>query len=298
MALIGQRINKLDYWRNSNQKQLSGLSRIQTKYEAKERNVEGIIHTAVLFVNETNERSVDAVRVNMEGTVNVLDAVKIMGLRRAVCCSSAAAGGAKTNLDRHTREDDPPTFPLSGIYPVIKFAVEGLCHNYQTLYGISAIAIRPSRCYGPGIAPARIHYLPIDFLVNEAVKGRSIKLETGSDTVVDYTYVKDEAHGIIIAFDVESPTFCLYNISFGELRSVGQIVEVLRKLFPEQTFEVGPGLWQGWISKAEFKGANYKVAIRSPLDISKAKSDLGYQPQYGIEQGIRDYVRWLQGRAC
>ncbi len=270
---------------------LSHLLRIVKDYD-----VEGIIHPAVVFTDEANKRPVDAVRVNMEGTVNVLEAVRILGLRRAVCCSSAAAAGAKTDLTRHAREDDPPTLPLSGIYPVIKLAVEGLCHNYQALYGVSAIAIRPSRVYGPGTPPSRIGILPIDFLVNEAVKGNSIKLETGADTVVDYTYAKDEAMGIINAYDAPSPNYYLYNISFGQLRSVKEVVEVLRELFPGQTFEVGLGLWSGWIPKAEFKGVRYQVAIRSPLDISRAKADLGYQPQYDIDKGIPDYVRWLKSR--
>lgn len=268
----------------------------------KDHEVEGIIHTAVLMTELANRRPVDAIRVMMEGTVNVLEAVRLMGLRRAVCCSTAAASGAHTDLARAVTEDDPPVLPLSGIYPVLKMANEGLCHNYQTLFGISAISVRPSRCYGPGTPPERRDVLPIEYLIGEAVDGRSVELPAGADTPVDYTYIKDEADGIIKVYQAQSPKYGLYNISFGALRTPLQVAEVLRKVFPGQRFSVGPGIWEGsstsarqWIPKAEFSGPRYKTAIRPPLDNTRARTDLGYSP-HDLDLGIPDYVRWLKHR--
>lgn len=261
----------------------------------KEHKVEGIIHTAAQLGEANNERPVDAVRVNVEGTVNVLEAARILDLRRVVCCSSSTVVGAQTDLEKHVKEDDPPIVPQSGIYPVLKLATEGLVYNYQSLFGVSAVCVRPSRVYGPGSAPERGKGHPIQFLTVEAVNGRDVDLETGADTLVDYTYVKDEAQGIILAYEAKSPTYTLYNLSYGDLRNPRQMAEVLTRLFPKWTGKLGPGLWPGWIPKMELTGPAWQFSLRSPLDVSRAKTDLGYKP-HDIDSAIPDYVRWLRDR--
>jgi UDP-glucose 4-epimerase len=269
---------------------LSQLLRVAQEYK-----VDGIINTAAQLGDANNQRPVDGVRVNVEGTVNVLEAARILGLRRVVCCSSGTAAGAHTDLTRAVKEDDPPVVPQTNIYAVLKLACEGLVYNYQHLFGVSAVCVRPSRVYGPGSAPHRGERHPIQFLTAQAVNGQNVNLESGADTLVDYTYVKDEAEGIILAYQAESPSYTLYNLSYGALRSPRQMAEVLRPLFPEWSCTLGPGLWPGWIPSMEQSGPAWQFGVRPPFDVSRAKSDLGYVP-HDIDSALPDYVRWLRDR--
>jgi UDP-glucose 4-epimerase len=262
----------------------------------KDHKIEGIIHTAAITGNTNNKRPVDALRINVEGTVNVLEAVRIMGLRRAVCCSSGSAAGICKDLKRRVLEDDPPVMPLDSMYAVFKLADEGMIYNYQALFGTSVIACRPSRVWGPGSPPERGKVHCIQYLINEAVAGRSVEMPSGSDTPIDYTYVKDEAEGLIQTYMAKAPKHSLYNMSFGDLRTPVQMAEVLKKVFPKLNFKIGPGVWPGWVgTDAAVTGPDYQMSLRAALDITRARTDLGYKP-HDLDKTIPDYVRWLQNK--
>lgn len=253
----------------------------------KQYRVEGIIHTAVIMGTAANVMPIDALRVNIEGTANVLEATRILGLRRAVVCSSAAGVGRAMDLTKPLTEADFD-YPPPSIYGTTKMAVEGITYNYRRLFNVSAISIRPSRVYGPGFARLDIP-IPIEELVKDAVAGRPIKLREGGDTAIDYTYVKDVSRALILGYECKETKNWLFNVSFGELRSVSQIAEVLRGLFPKLPIEVGSGKW----GKGA-KGLTYKAEERPPFDIRRAREDLRYEPLYDIEKGISAYVAWLQ----
>jgi nucleoside-diphosphate-sugar epimerase len=236
-----------------------------------EHKIEGIIHTAAITGNTNNKRPVDALRINVEGTANILEAVRIMGLRRAVCCSSGTVAGVYTDLKKRVSEDDPIIMPLTSMYAVYKLADEGLIYNYRTLFGTDAVACRPSRVWGPGSPPERGSYHCIQYLINEAVNGRSVDMPTGADTPVEYTYVKDQAEGLIQAYHAKSPKHAVYNLSFGDLRTPVQMATVLKRLFPKLNFKIGTGVWPGWVGvNSTVSGPDYQMSVRAALDITKA----------------------------
>lgn len=259
----------------------------------KDHDVEGIIHTTVIGTHISNRNPLNAVRVNIEGTVNVLELARCFNLRRVVYLSSASAAGGFTDLSRKNKEADI-NLPLSGVYPVTKLCCEGLCHNYKNEFGVDVIVIRTSRVYGPGFYRTE-GTIPIEELITMVMKG-DVVLERGSDTPIDYTYVKDIAQGLILAYEAKKPNHLIYNMSFGELRDIGQVVQVLRKIFHDRKIEIGPGLWGDFISEATFQGKVYKLALRQALDIGRARSDLGYNPEFDIDKGLPDYVAWLTER--
>ncbi len=264
----------------------------------KDYKVEGIIHTAGLLVLPSNQRPIDAARVNIEGTLNVLETARIMNLRRVVCCSTIEVIGVTKDLKKPIREDDPPLLPYHNMYAVFKLAIEGFCHNYQNLFGVSALAIRPSMVYGPGLVAERIPRHPISFLINEAVNGRNVDMKTGADTPIDFQYVKDLADGIIKAYEAKAPKYNLYNMGNGNVCWPAQAIDVLQKLFPKLTLKVNAGIWPGWIptvESAKNEDREYHPILRAPIDINRARLDLGYKP-HGLDKTIRDYVKWLQNR--
>ena len=102
-----------------------------------------------------------------------------------------------------------------------------------------------------------------------------VVLARGADTPIDYTYVKDIADGLILAYEAKKPNYLTYHMSFGELRDVGQIAKVLQGIFPDRKIEIGPGIWEDYTTEARYQGKTFKMAVRQALDISRAREDLG-----------------------
>ena len=256
---------------------------------AQHYSVEGIIHMAAMLPGGFEWRTQEMVRVNIEGTVNVLEATRVLGLPKLVCTSSYSAAGLHPDLSRPVPEDGGSQLPLHTIYATTKLAAEGICYRYREDVGVDVRIVRPASVYGPGLYrpdPGRV----VDSILNELLAGRDVHVAHGSDAPLDYTYVVDEARGIIQAYEAKSTQSWIFNISFGQHRTLGQIVEVMRREFPERTIDVGPGPWAGLDGKGSLS------MHRPPSDSSRAREELGYAPQYDIDRAIPAYVRWLRNR--
>ncbi len=92
--------------------------------------------------------------------------------------------------------------------------------------------------------------------------------------------MKDTAHGICLATFAEAASGQTFNITRGEGRSLREFAELLRGYFPE--------------IQIEERTMEVFRPSRGALDISKATEMLGYKPQYSLEEGIQEYVDFLQ----
>ena len=264
---------------------LSNLLRI-----IKKQGVEGIIHCAAILGTPANQRPIEALQANIIGAANMLEAARIADLRRVVIISSSAVMGAPDDL-LTPRKEEEICLPLVGIYPLSKLASEQLVCTYRQLYKVDTVAIRPRSVYGPGLTR---QYHPIVALVESAVSGMPIHYETGGDTAFDLTYVKDFAKGTIQAYDSQSLNSYVYNISFGKNRTMFQVCEVLKQLFPELPIKIGPGLWNGILTKGEQTDPTYRMSHRPPQDITRARNEFNFEPEWDLDRAIRDWVRWIQ----
>lgn len=260
----------------------------------REHKVTAIIHGAVIQAEFANSRPLEATRVNIEGTLNVLEAARIWGLRKVVCCSSSSAGGEHKGrpLSHPTRENEID-LPLPTIYGLTKLTNEGQVHLYRTLYNVDAVACRPSRVWGPGYARFDLAP-PIELLLREAFNGRAIRLGQGADTLIDYTFVKDIAGGLIRALRTDRTASTVFNMSSGRLVSLATVGEKLSELFPDVPIEIGPG--EVDMAALNPHGGGYRMALRPAMDISRAQNELGYHIAYGIDKGLPAYATWLRER--
>jgi nucleoside-diphosphate-sugar epimerase len=87
----------------------------------------------------------------------------------------------------------------------------------------------------------------------------------------------------------------VYNISYGKTRKVSEFGDSLRELFPDLTIEIGPGLWANPMARGDQQeNLARSPSQRPPLDITRAKNDFDYNPEWDIERAIPDWVRWLK----
>jgi len=214
-------------------------------------------------------------RVNVYGTMVLLELCHRMGIGHFVFASSSSVYGAANRVPFH--EDDRVDRPISP-YAATKVAAERMCYTYSHLYGIRVVCLRFFTVYGPRQRPD----LAIRKFTEKILNGEPIPVYGDGSTSRDYTFIRDIVNGIVAAakHDCSYEIFNLGNSSPVTLSDLIRTIEaatgrkaVLRQL-PDQ-----PG----------------DVPI-TYADISKASRLLGYSPSTPIADGIRQFVDWCLSR--
>lgn len=253
--------------------------------------VEGIVHCAAMLPpHANNTHPIDALNVNIIGTANVLEAARILGLGPVVVSSAAGVMGRPKDVLTPRKEEDV-ILPLAGIYPLSKLACEQLVYTYRQLHKVDTTAIRPRNVYGPGAA---FRIQPLFEMVYAAIEGKDFVRTSGGDSTFDYTYVKDMVRGIVLLYEKANPPHYVYNISRGRATKMSEVAAVLQETFPKLRIEVGPGSWEGVVEGGKEFELTVHPAVMPPQDISRATKDLGFVPEWDVEQGIPDWVRWFR----
>ncbi len=259
--------------------------------EAIERVVEDyritdIAHLAALMPGPAEADPRLAIRVGVDGTVNVLEVARAKKLKRVVFTSSKAVYGEITGEHappacKPVREDHPK-HPVD-MYGTIKVCCEQLGNYYRERHGIEFIALRYVSIYGPG---KEARHGPLSFygqLIETARRGDPWAVPQGGDQLNDAIYVGDVARSIDLALKAPAPGLWAFNIGTGKVCTPRDFLHAASKLFPNHRIDLGPGLSQLGRSKQSY----------CVFDISAAKKHMAYEPAYTVEQGVRDYVETL-----
>ncbi len=242
----------------------------------REQHVEKIAHLAAIASRDVLDPSL-IISVNIQGTVNVLEAAKRCGVRRCVLLSSDEVYG---EFQYEPADEGHPLAPRQP-YGISKLCGERFAEYYHEFHGVSAISIRTARVYGPRFQGERVPKT----LIQNALQGKPTRMATGGDDKADYTYVKDAVQGILLALDAERPGFLAYNITGGKAYSTTEVAALVREMVPTAEMQIGPG-------PVEVDGV--KLPIKGTMDIGRAKRDLGYAPRYDIRRGLAEYLEHLR----
>ena len=254
---------------------------------------ERIVHTASLLTRDLIPRPVAGVRVNVMGTLNVLEAARMAGLARVVFCGSTVVTMGRRRVA--PTDDTVEDFNLNvvseyppSLYASMKLASEWLCHNYTDSYGLDTAVVRFGGVFGPwhgvpGGGPSKL----LKQLIECAHFGRTYRIAEADlhRQGMDYTYSIDGAQGLVrAAFAPEVPNR-VYNATMGELLTIASIIEQIeqaagRRIDLEITQE-----------DSMTKYGN----TTSPMDLTASRRDLGYKVEYPMDVAVADYLRWLSG---
>jgi nucleoside-diphosphate-sugar epimerase len=245
----------------------------------KEHQVRRIVHAAAIVSVISSLGSPSHVtRVNIEGTLNVLEAMRLFDIERTVHISSEETYG---DFRYEPIDEEHPLAPTAP-YGITKVASEQLGRFYRTLHRTDFISVRTSWVYGPGLPRLRIPRT----LIEAALEHRPLHLARGGDARIDHTYLDDCVDGILLALDHPSHPHDVYNIGSGRSWSTAQMVAILREVIPGAELSVGPG--PHWFTDqmvAPKKGA---------MDIARARQVFGYEPKYDLPQGLAAYIEWYR----
>jgi nucleoside-diphosphate-sugar epimerase len=210
----------------------------------------------------------------LTGTANLLDAARSLpGLRKLVYVSSSMAYG---NFGADPMAEDAAKDPVD-IYGAMKLSGEVLLRAYGRQYGIPYVIVRPSAVYGPADNNLRV----VQQFAEQAARGELIVAEDPRRTMLDFTYVTDVARGLALAALTPDLTADDFNITFGRARSLQEMLDVLRQHFPDLR------------ARARARTETYRP-VRGTLDTSRARTLLGFAPEFDLEQGVAEYVEYMR----
>lgn len=240
-----------------------------------EREADAVVFgVAVIAGPHFKERPFRNIETNTTGMLNVIETCRILSIPKFVNLSSGAVYG---NAAGGQTEATP--YQASDLYCATKICNEVLALQYGATYGFDVLNARLMAVYGPGRMPSRMHVLyQALFGPLEGLEG--ISVPSGRDQAMDWTHVRDTARGIVAVLD-NGTAGQSYNIALGEAVAHTDIVERVSEIVGHPTkIELGPGRF---------------FERGSPLDVSKARTELGFAPQFtDLRAALEDYHAWIR----
>jgi nucleoside-diphosphate-sugar epimerase len=251
----------------------------------KSHGVTRIAHTAAnpLLTLGAQREPYSAINLNIMGTVNVLEAARVIGLKRVVVSSSSVlnsyfAGGADAgDFGKEEAFPRPTTF-----YAATKQAVESIGLNYAKWCGIEFAGLRYGAVFGPwsglgGGGPSNI----IREAMKNALAGKEAAVPPGA---MEWVYSKDAAQGTVLALEAKDLGSGVFNITMGTLTQPGEFAAAIGAVVPNAKvkFDAPPS-------------AHVALTNRdSHADLSRARSHLGYEPQFPLREAVNDLAEWMR----
>ncbi len=205
--------------------------------------------------------------INLLGAINVIEgAAKAESVKRLIYASSSMAYG---DFRTFAPNEDEPLGPLDR-YGVTKACGEMFTRQTFGEAGKDWVVIRPSAVYGPRDCNNRVVQIFVDAGLN---KQKEIRVTSGQR--LDFTYVKDAAKGFFLASRTEHVNQ-VYNITTGQEREILELAKLIKGYFPHL--------------KIQEQHIDDAGPIRGELNIGKAKRLLGFEPEYRLERGLKEYI--------
>lgn len=239
------------------------------------RGVNCVYHLAArVSVAESVLYPRDYSRVNVGGTVSLMEAMRDMGVKRVVLSSSGAVYGRQPQQPVH--EDDLPA-PDSP-YAVSKWAAEQYLHTIGQLWEIETVALRIFNAYGPGQPLPTSHAPVMPRFLQQALSGGSIVLFGDGQQTRDFVYITDVIDALVSAATAVAVNRQVINIGSGVETSIAALVEVIAKVTGQSVHQIDNRKRSGGVP-------------RLVADISRAQLLLGLRPLVSLPEGIDRMLR-------
>ncbi len=238
-----------------------------------------IIHLAYATVPNTSfENPLSDLLQNLPPTVQLFSEVSDRGGKLLLVSSGGTVYGEAIELPI---KENHPTKPISP-YGVTKLTLESYAYLYAKTHGLRFICVRPANAYGVGQRPG-VGQGFISTAMASAMRSESINIFGQIGTVRDYLYVSDLANGIVSAME-KGRLSETYNLGSGAGLSNMDVIEAISPLMRELGCEVR-------IEHLPERAFDVKANV---LDSTKLRTDTGWEPEIGFEQGLRLTREWLK----
>lgn len=240
----------------------------------KEGKVDKIIHMAYFKTALTKSDPLWATKVNCEGTGNIFETARILGLRKVVWASSIAVFGPQEKYPQEYIPNDAPHYPVN-LYGACKSFNESQAAHYCDAYGMDIIGVR----YATGYAPNKVgsDTSPIIHeVIEKPALGEPGKVPWG-DSIINWIHVDDDAGAAVHAANAPATKTKVFTVA-GEAHSAKEVAGYVKKLIPTARITLERG-----------------VRVRAyKFDLTATQKELGYVNKWSFEAGIKDTVNELR----
>lgn len=246
--------------------------------------VEYVLHEAALgSVPRSIKDPITTNHVNIDGFLNMLVASRDAGVKRFIFAASSSTYGDSKSLPK---VEDVIGRPLSP-YAITKYVNELYADVFARTYGMEFIGLRYFNVFGRRQDPNGAYAAVIPLFVKKFMNYESPVINGDGEYSRDFTYIDNVIQMNLRAMETTNPEAVnqIYNTAFGERTTLNQLVELLKRYLSEYDPE---------IAKVEvLHGPNRAGDIPHSLAcIDKAKNLLGYAPEFSMEKGLKEAVKW------
>ena len=241
------------------------------------KDIDFVFHEAAWgSVPKSINQPLDYTHNNIVGTHNMMQSAYVNNVKKFVFASSASVYGDNDDDIKVVGNDGNVLSP----YALSKKVDEELGKLYYHLYGLNTIGLRYFNVFGRKQNPYSEYSAVIPKFIKAILENKEIIINGNGEQSRDFTYIDNVIDANLKAcFSPDSANGKVFNVACGENTSVNQLYKILSKILKRETnVKYGP----------ERKGD-----IKNSLaDISETKLQLGYKPQYKIEEGLEKTVDW------
>jgi len=232
----------------------------------KAHKIDAIAHFASLQIPASDTNPLMALKINSQGTLNILEACRINDLHRLVWASSIAVFGPPELYGNKPVDNDAPHHPVS-VYGACKSLNEYMATHYYDKYGVDSVGLRFTAVYGVGRIRGKSSFTTR--MIEMAARGEPYTVPYGDD-IVDWQYVEDVSRLVVMCCDLPNKTRSRVFNTQGDVRPVIDGVNFLRKL-----------------SNSRLDVEKGKFGIAWTYDTKPLKQEVGFEPKYSMEDGIK-----------
>ncbi len=231
-----------------------------------------VIHlAAVAHANRSNKDPFSTFDHSMRTLENTLDSIRGSRAHLIYFSSSMVYG----NFEGAAVTEDRPCEPM-GIYGALKYGAEKLVIAYNQVFDLPYTIIRPSALYGERCVSRRVGQA----FIENALRGRSLTINGDGKDGLDFTYIKDLCQGVVRCIVSPAALGETFNITYGAARSLNDLAQLVLEHFPGLSIAYNP--------------RDNLMPERGTLSIDKARRLIGYEPEYPVDRGFVDYIRWYK----
>ncbi len=246
--------------------------------KAVENSVKGcdtVFHLAAMNrAGRSIEKPLEANAVNVDGTLNVLEACRKYDVDKVVFASSSSVYGGGTGVNR----ENQPCHPLHP-YGVGKRTGEEYCRVYHEVYGLKTVVLRYVSVYGPKQRGDIAYAAVVPKFIEQIYANQPLGVFGDGNQKRHFTYVQDTVDMTVAASKDRKAVGEIFNVASSEEKSVNDLVAALQSI-------------TGKTVTIRHQPLSAQDPARNTMDTTKIKRVLGLHAGHTFEQGLQKMVRW------
>ncbi|MBN1189905.1 MAG: NAD(P)-dependent oxidoreductase [Dehalococcoidales bacterium] len=243
-------------------------------------NIDRVVHLAAMLLHDVNASPLTGMRVNCEGTVNVFETARLMGLKKVVWISSGSVFGPPESYSQEYIPNDAPHYPQN-LYGATKSIDEMFAAYYADRYDLDITAIRLVLVYGAWQKNGRTAAIIREMVCNPAL-GKPGKVPAAGDNILGWTYVDDASRAILLACKSVRPKTRSFSVR-GNIHSVQEIVDYVKELIPPAKIEL-----------LSLERSKSHLIMTCKYDTARIEDELGFSTRWNMKQGIKETINMVR----